>query len=65
MRVALVATPVWATRSPPLTATCGAAGLARLGHEVHQLHWNIELHHDAPDPLSLACEGNTGRQTWE
>ena len=51
MRVSFVATPVWATKSPPLTTTYVAAWLARLGHEVHQLDWNIELHHHAPDPL--------------
>lgn len=49
MRVSLVATPVWATKSPPLTVTYVGAWLRRLGHDVRLLDWNIELHHGADD----------------
>ncbi len=49
MRISLVATPVWATKSPPLTISYIAGYLARAGHQVSLLDWNIELHHNASD----------------
>ena len=51
MRVALVATPVWAMQTPPLTTAYLAGWLKRHGHPVLQLDWNIELFRDAPAQL--------------
>ena len=51
MRVALVATPIWAMKTPPLTIAYLAGWLQRQGHDVFQLDWNIELFHHAPDGL--------------
>ena len=48
MRVALVATPIWAMKTPPLTTAYLAGWLKRHGHDVLQLDWNIELFHHAP-----------------
>jgi radical SAM superfamily enzyme YgiQ (UPF0313 family) len=43
MRLALVATPIWATKTPPLTTAYLAGWMKKHGHEVLQLDWNIEL----------------------
>lgn len=45
MRISLVATPIWNTKTPPLTIAYLAGWLERAGHDVFQLDWNIELHH--------------------
>ncbi|MCP4870564.1 MAG: radical SAM protein [Proteobacteria bacterium] len=51
MKVSLVATPIWAMKTPPLTIAYLAGWLERLGHDVFQLDWNIELFHHAPNEL--------------
>ena len=51
MRVSLIATPIWAMKTPPLTIAYLAGWLRRHGHDVRQLDWNIELFHHASDEL--------------
>lgn len=48
MQVSLVATPIWAMKTPPLTITYLAGWLQSHGHDVFQLDWNIELFARAP-----------------
>jgi radical SAM superfamily enzyme YgiQ (UPF0313 family) len=48
MQISLVATPIWNTKTPPLTTAYLAAFMEREGHSVFQLDWNIELHHRMP-----------------
>ncbi|MEE2828325.1 MAG: radical SAM protein [Myxococcota bacterium] len=51
MRISLVATPIWAMKTPPLTISYLAGWLMRHDHEVFQLDWNIELFHHADEGL--------------
>lgn len=51
MRISLVATPIWAMKTPPLTIAYLAGWLRAHDHEVAQLDWNIELFHHASDAL--------------
>jgi anaerobic magnesium-protoporphyrin IX monomethyl ester cyclase len=51
MRVALIATPIWAMKTPPLTTAYLSGWLKKNGHDVLQLDWNIELFHHAPVAL--------------
>ena len=51
MQVSLVATPIWNTKTPPLTTAYLTAWLEKHGHDVFQLDWNIELF--ARMPLGL------------
>jgi radical SAM superfamily enzyme YgiQ (UPF0313 family) len=51
MQVSLVATPIWAMKTPPLTTAYLTAWLQKHGHDVVQVDWNIELFHSAPDEL--------------
>lgn len=51
MRISLVATPIWAPKTPPLTTSYLAGWLLAHGHEVFQLDWNIELFHYSPEPI--------------
>ncbi len=51
MRVALIATPIWAMKTPPLTTAYLTGWLKKHGHDVLQLDWNIELFHHASDAL--------------
>ena len=51
MQVSLVATPIWAMKTPPLTTAYLSGWLLKHGHDVVQLDWNIELFHHAPDEL--------------
>ncbi|MCO4771145.1 MAG: radical SAM protein [Deltaproteobacteria bacterium] len=48
MQVSLVATPIWNTKTPPLTTAYLTAWLEQAGHDVFQLDWNIELHNRMP-----------------
>ena len=48
MQVSLVATPIWNTKTPPLTTAYLTAWLERHGHDVLQLDWNIELFQSMP-----------------
>lgn len=48
MQVSLVATPIWNTKTPPLTTAYLTAWLEQLGHDVLQLDWNVELFHRVP-----------------
>ncbi len=48
MRISMVATPIWAMKTPPLTTAYLSGWLKTQGHEVFQLDWNIELFHHAP-----------------
>lgn len=51
MRISMVATPIWAMKTPPLTTAYLTAWLKKHDHDVFQLDWNIELHHNASVPL--------------
>jgi len=48
MHVSLVATPIWAMKTPPLTTAYLTGWLKKRGHTAFQLDWNIELFHHAP-----------------
>jgi radical SAM superfamily enzyme YgiQ (UPF0313 family) len=48
MQVSLVATPIWNTKTPPLTTAYLTAWLERHGNDVFQLDWNIELFQRMP-----------------
>lgn len=64
MRVALVATPVWAMQTPPLTTAYLAGWLKKHGHQVMQLDWNIELFRDASDELKARWD-RTHLHQWQ
>lgn len=51
MRVTLIATPIWATKTPPLTISYLAGWLRKHGHAVRSIDWNIELYHAVSDGL--------------
>ena len=48
MHVSLVATPIWNTKTPPLTTAYLTAWLEQHGHDIVQLDWNIELFQRMP-----------------
>lgn len=51
MQISLSSTPIWATKTPPLTIAYLTGWLKRHGHDVLQIDWNTELFHRTPQEL--------------